>query len=81
MHALMESFTRLTTAANEAYDDEFAMKGVLAKGLMRAFITDNAQRNYNQCKPMTDASKLCSARIESYSYADQELLVSRMLDL
>lgn len=81
MHALMESFTRLTTAADDAYDDEFAMKGALAKGLMRAFITDNAQRKYNPRKPMTDASKLCSTRIESYSYADQELLVSRMLDL
>lgn len=81
MHALMESFVLLTTLNDEPLDGEAEMKLTLASGLMLAFIRDNAQLKEPVPQPRTDVSTLRSTLIETYSVADQELLVSSMLDL
>ena len=81
MNALMESFVLLTTMHDEPLDGQGEMQLALANGLMLAFIRDNAQLKEPLPRPRTDTSTLRSTNIESYSFADQELLVSSMLDL
>ena len=81
MHSLMESFVLLTTLNDEPLEGEQEMKLALANGLMLAFIRDNAQLKEPLPQPRTDVSMLRSTLIETYSVADQELLVSSILDL
>ena len=81
MHSLMEAFVLLTTLHGKPLDGEDEMKLALANGLMLAFIRNNAQLKEPLPQPPRDASTLRSTLIETYSLADQELLVSSMLDL
>mmetsp|Transcript_4616 Transcript_4616/g.7689 ORF Transcript_4616/g.7689 Transcript_4616/m.7689 type:complete len:784 (+) Transcript_4616:80-2431(+) len=85
MHILMERQLHLDLVAVRSCEKDNGLNVVLAKGLMRAFLTENAQRkgasqHTTATSSSTSNNTLCSARIESYSPADQEMLVQSMLD-
>lgn len=83
MHVLMERHLHLDMVGLESCENNSDLNLTLAKGLMRAFLTQNAQRKdssrHSSTAPATN--NLCSTRIESYTPKDQEALVQRMLDL
>jgi hypothetical protein len=82
MHVLMERHLHLDIIGTTAGSNKADLNLVLAKGLMRALLTENAQRKApHALTKTTTKGSMCSTRIESYSPIDQEALVQRMLDL
>jgi hypothetical protein len=79
MHVLMERQLQLDIIIGSNKDADLNL--VLAKGLMRALLTENAQRKAPHALATLTTTSMCSTRIESYSPIDQEVLVQRMLDL
>mmetsp|Transcript_14323 Transcript_14323/g.22074 ORF Transcript_14323/g.22074 Transcript_14323/m.22074 type:complete len:742 (-) Transcript_14323:124-2349(-) len=86
IQAMMERFLHITTIQGHEEDKLKSVDEIneaLAKGLMRAFITENARRKQDKSNTMKAKGKkiLVSTQIESYSSDDQEKLVEQMLSL
>ena len=81
MECLLMRLTEIVMATDEKHDDIPKMRLAFAQGLMRAHIAENAKRKSVASPPSSRMEGALSTNLTSYSHADQERIVAKMLDM
>ena len=81
MECLLMRLTEIVMATDKEHDDIPKMRLAFAQGLMRAHIAENAKRKIITSPPSSRIQGALSTKLTSFSQADQERIVTKMLDM
>jgi hypothetical protein len=81
MECLLMRLTEIVMATDKEHDDIPKMRLAFAQGLMRAHIAENAKRKIVTSPSSSRIQGALSTKLTSFSQADQERIVTKMLDM